>query len=114
MKKALKRILAFTTLLALAVVSRTNQALAQYQIDAAPLPHTTADQSKISAVLTIVFAIVGILSVMMVTIGGFKYITSQGDSQAVAKAKNTIIYAIIGVLVSILSIAIVTFVIGKL
>ena len=60
---------------------------------------------------TILFA-VGIISVIMLIYGGLRYIISGGDSKKVTDAKNTIMYAIIGLIVSILSFAIVNFVIN--
>lgn len=62
---------------------------------------------------TILYA-VGIISVVMLIWGGIRYITSGGDSKKVTDAKNTILYAIIGLIVSILSYAIVNFVINAL
>jgi len=56
----------------------------------------------------------GSISVIMIAIGGFKYVTSLGESQAVAKAKDTILYSIIGLAVSILAFAIVNFVVGRI
>ena len=84
-----------------------------FTVDASPLPHTDASSNTFQAGLRIVFTIIGALSLLMVTIGGFKYITSQGDSQEITKAKDTIIYALVGVVVSICAVAIVTFVLGK-
>ena len=60
---------------------------------------------------TALFAI-GIISVAMLIWGGLRYITSGGDSKKVTDAKNTILYAIIGLLVAILSYAIVRFVLN--
>ena len=60
---------------------------------------------------TILYA-VGIISVVMLIWGGIRYITSGGDSKKVTDAKNTILYAIIGLIVAILSFAIVNFVIN--
>jgi hypothetical protein len=48
----------------------------------------------------------------MLVFGGFKYIISGGDSSKVTSAKNTIIYAIIGLIIVILAYAIVNFVVG--
>lgn len=62
---------------------------------------------------TIVF-IVGALSVIMVIIGGLRYVLSGGDSNAVSGAKNTVLYALVGLAVAIFSQAIVTFVLSKL
>ena len=84
-----------------------------YKVDVTPLPKTTATPEKVQTVLGIVFSIIGALSLLMVVIGGFRYIASQGDPQAASRAKGTIMYALIGLVVSISAVAIVTFVIGK-
>ena len=52
--------------------------------------------------------------VLMIVIGGFKYTASNGDSTIVSSAKNTILYAVIGLIVAIMAYAIVNFVIGIL
>ena len=53
---------------------------------------------------------VGLISVIMLILGGLRYITSGGDAKKVTDAKNTILYAIIGLILSVLSYAIVNFV----
>ena len=58
--------------------------------------------------------IVGIVSVVMLIYGGLRYVTSGGDSKKVTDAKNTILYAIIGLIVAVLSYAIVNFVINAI
>lgn len=84
-------------------------------INTQPLPHVTnTGTTKISSILSIVFATLGAISVIMVIIGGIKYAGSQGDPAGTAKAKNTIIYAIVGVLVAIFAVTIVQFAVGKL
>lgn len=60
---------------------------------------------------TVLYA-VGIISVIMLIYGGLRYIISGGDSKKVTDAKNTILYAIIGLIISILAFAIVNFVIN--
>jgi hypothetical protein len=50
----------------------------------------------------------------MLILGGIKYLTSGGDSKKVTDAKNTVLYAIIGLVVCFLSFAIVNFVISAL
>jgi hypothetical protein len=62
---------------------------------------------------TILYA-VGIISVIMRIYGGLRYITSGGDSKKITDAKNTIMYAIIGLIIAILSYAIVNFVINAI
>ncbi len=60
---------------------------------------------------TVLYA-VGIISVIMLIYGGLRYVVSGGDSKKVTDAKNTIMYAIIGLIISILAYAIVNFVIN--
>lgn len=62
---------------------------------------------------TIVF-IVGAVSVIMIIIGGLRYVLSGGDSTGTAGAKNTIIYALVGLVVAIFAQVIVSFVLSKL
>jgi uncharacterized membrane protein YidH (DUF202 family) len=57
--------------------------------------------------------IVGIISVIMIIVGGVKYITSSGDSGNVTGAKNTILYAIIGLVIVAMAQIIVQFVLGQ-
>ena len=61
-----------------------------------------------------VLYVVGVLAVVMVIIGGVQYTTSGGDQAAVTKAKNTILYGIVGLVIAILAYAIVNFVVGQL
>ncbi len=61
---------------------------------------------------TLIF-LVGAISVIMLIIGGFRYVLSSGNSSAVEGAKNTILYAIIGIIVASLAFAAVTFVAGR-
>lgn len=65
-------------------------------------------------VVNILLFIVGAVAVIMLVIGGLRYVTSNGDQNAVSGAKNTILYAIIGIVVAFLAYAAVTFVTGQL
>ncbi len=67
----------------------------------------------ITTVINIFSLVVGVISVVMIIIGGLKYITSGGDSGNVSGAKNTILYAIIGLVVVALSQVIVRFVLQR-
>jgi len=55
--------------------------------------------------------LVGALSVIMIIAGGIRYVISQGEAAKVATAKNTVLYAVIGLIVSVLAYAIVQFVV---
>ncbi|MFO0955477.1 MAG: pilin [Candidatus Saccharibacteria bacterium] len=61
---------------------------------------------------TMLFAI-GVVAVIMLIVGGFRYIFSGGNSQSVNAAKDTILYAVIGIVVAILAYAIVNFILGQ-
>lgn len=68
----------------------------------------------VKTVIDIFSWIVGVTAVIMVIIGGFKYITSQGDSNNINSAKNTILYAVIGLVVVAMAQVIVKFVLSRL
>ena len=63
-------------------------------------------------VVNIMFFIVGIMAVIMIIWGGIRYVLSAGNSAALTSAKNTIMYAVIGLIVGILAYTIVNFVIN--
>jgi len=67
----------------------------------------------IGDIINIFSLIVGVVSVLMIIFGGFKYITSGGDSTNVSAAKNTILYALIGLVIVALSQTIVRFILGR-
>jgi hypothetical protein len=67
----------------------------------------------ISTVINILSVIVGIAAVIMIIVGGLKYVTSGGDSAATASAKNTILYAIIGLVIAALAQFIVKYVLSR-
>lgn len=66
-----------------------------------------------STITNTLLFILGAISVIMIIVGGLRYVISGGDSAAVTAAKNTILYAIVGVIVAILAYAIIHFVIGS-
>jgi len=70
--------------------------------------------TTIQGVIQVLLFIVGVAAVVMLIIGGIRFVTSGGDSQAAATAKNTVIYAIIGIIVAVLAYAIVQFVFGRI
>jgi quinol-cytochrome oxidoreductase complex cytochrome b subunit len=71
----------------------------------------SADTLIKTTVNTLLF-VVGVASVIVIIIGGIMYTTSAGDASSVTKAKNTILYAIIGLVVAFLAFAIVNWVVG--
>lgn len=87
--------------------------LAASSIDTSPLPKPNIDNT-IPTLLSIVFGIVGGLSLLFITLSGFRYITSAGDPQKIAKAKNGILYALVGIVVAISAQVIVAFLVGNI
>ena len=75
---------------------------------------TTSDpQALVKQFVNIFLFAVGALSVIMLIWGGIRYTTSAGDSNKVQAAKNTVLYAIVGLVIAILAYAIVNMVIDK-
>ena len=72
------------------------------------------DNGVFKQVTNTILYIVGIIAVIMLIIGGIRYVTSGGDAKKVTDAKNTVLYAIIGLVISFLAFAIVNFVITAL
>ncbi|MBQ6395988.1 hypothetical protein IJH89_00165 [Candidatus Saccharibacteria bacterium] len=68
----------------------------------------------VKTIINVILYIVGILAVVMIIYGGVQYTISAGDQGTVTKAKNTIIYGIVGLVIAILAYAIVAFVVSKL
>ena len=81
------------------------------QPDASGAETTVNDIIKL--IINIFSLVVGVISVIMIIIGGLKYITSGGESGNVSGAKNTILYAVIGLVVVALAQVIVRFVLSK-
>lgn len=74
---------------------------------------TTGINSIIKTVIDIFSLIIGAIAVIMIIYGGFKYITSAGNDSNVSAAKNTILYALIGLVIVALAQIIVRFVLAK-
>lgn len=62
---------------------------------------------------TLVF-LIGAISVIMIIVGGLRYVLSNGDPKAAGSAKDTILYAVVGLVVAIASFAIVQFVLKNI
>ena len=70
--------------------------------------------AQIQLIINLLIGLIAVSAVIMLIIGGFRYVFSQGEATATKGAKDTILYAIIGIVVSILAFAIVNFVIAGL
>jgi type IV secretory pathway VirB2 component (pilin) len=67
----------------------------------------------ITTIINLLSGVVGVVAVIMIVVAGFKYITSSGDSTKLTSAKNTLLYALIGLVIVALAQAIVRFVLVK-
>jgi hypothetical protein len=74
---------------------------------------TSSIEGIASTVVTVFSIIVGIVAVIMVIYGGFRYITSGGSSERITGAKNSLIYAIVGLLIVALAQLIVHYVLSQ-
>lgn len=70
--------------------------------------------TAITNIVNIMLYALGAIAVIMIVIGGIRYTTSNGDSNGIQSAKNTILYAVAGLVVAILAYAIVNFVVSNL
>lgn len=76
------------------------------------LPGVPADAASIQDILAIVFAIAGAVAFLIVIIAGFQFVISGGDPQKVSKARQTILYAVVGLVVCSVAFTVVKFVVG--
>ena len=74
-------------------------------------PNIQGDDSFLSSITNILLFVVGVASVIFLIINGFKLVVSNGDPQAVASARQGILYSVVGVIVAFLSFAFITFVV---
>lgn len=66
------------------------------------------------SVINLLLVIIGVIAVIMIVVGGIKYTTSGGDGNATKSARDTVVYAVVGLVIAIMSYAIVNFVLSKL
>lgn len=74
---------------------------------------TCTDEPIFKTITNVLLFIIGAVSVIMLIIGGIRYTLSGGDSAAVTSAKNTILYAVVGIIVALLAYAVVNFVLSS-
>ena len=93
---------------------------AQKVIDAgdANLPQTpvsgAAGQQTLEKILTIAFVTIGAIALLMVVIGGLRYIHARNNPDSVKVAKNMIIYSLIGLVLAAMAAVIVQYVLGTI
>ena len=69
-------------------------------------------EDSIKTIVNLLLFVLGAIAVIMIIIGGIRYTTSNGDASNTKGAKDTILYAVVGLVVAIMAYAIVNFVLG--
>ncbi|MEO5950688.1 MAG: hypothetical protein ABIQ04_04530 [Candidatus Saccharimonadales bacterium] len=122
--KSLKNIIASISIIASLAVSvivvPTSQALGGSISDGADAAKGTDQVTDLfgaagvfTTISNVMLYIIGAVSVIMIIVGGLRYVVSGGNSTAITAAKNTILYAVIGILVALFAYAMINFVIGS-
>lgn len=123
MKKTIRTALAgmlLVPMLALGLTVATGTLDVAAQIDLTPAQpdnvptELDGDSGVFKTVVNILLFVIGLISVIMLIWGGIRYTTSGGNANSVTAAKNTIMYAIIGLVIAIFAYAIVNWVVGEL
>ena len=70
--------------------------------------------TTLNTIINVVIGIIGFVAVMVIILGGVQYTTSAGDSGKVKKAKDTIMYGIIGLIVALMAYSIVNFILSNI
>lgn len=78
------------------------------------IPKVEANDNTFAEVMGIVFQIAGALAFLVIVIAGLIFVTSAGNPDRAARARNAIIYAAVGLIVSVLATVIVNFVLNRL
>lgn len=82
-------------------------------------PDMVGDESNdlttnVQQIINNVILVLGVVAVIVIIIGGISYMTSSGDAGKVKKAKDTILYGVIGLVICVLAFAIVNWIVGSL
>lgn len=96
------------------MIQRIFAQLSQNDIRNTGVPFVDATDQTFGKILETVFVVAGGIAVLVITVAGLFYVISLGNPQSTKKAKDTILYALIGLGICIFAYTIVRFVIGRL
>lgn len=71
-------------------------------------------ETTVINIINVIIGVLGLVAVIVIIIGGINYMTSSGEAAKVKKAKDTILYGVIGLVICVLAFAIVNFVIANI
>lgn len=69
--------------------------------------------SRVKTIINVVLGVVGVVAVVIIIVAGVYFILSQGDAAKITRARNTILYGVVGLLIALLAFAIVNFVLSS-
>jgi len=78
------------------------------------IPKVALDNNVIGTLMSLTFTAIGGVCLLYILIGAIRYATSNGEQKDIAQAKNTILYAVIGLIVSTSAVALIQFVLGSI
>lgn len=84
------------------------------KLDPGDLPTSKADKGAVNTAKDIVFGVVGALAFLMIVVSGLRYVLSAGNPEKSKKAREGVIYALIGLVIALSAWSIVTFVVNNL
>ena len=87
--------------------------LAQCNVDNKEAGHDNL-MSTVQTIINVALAVLGLVTTVMIIIGGVTYATSNGDTAKIKRAKDTILYGVIGLVIALLAFAIVNFVLDNI
>lgn len=102
-----------TAPIALAAPSTTTIEISDKDLNLTGAPKKI-EQGQIEAIFNTVYFVVGIVAVISIIIGALRYASANGDSSIIQRAKNTILYSVIGLIVVISAAAVTSFVINNI
>lgn len=100
------------SIFSVAIVNVVTTALAG-GVDANGIPTIAADNATLVNILNVVYTWAGIIAVLMIVIGGLLYVISGGNQSNITKAKDTIIYSVVGLIIVLVAFTITQFVLGR-
>lgn len=78
------------------------------------LPQVKADSGELQQILQVAFGIIAAVAILFIIIGGLRYVISEGDPEATNRARGTIIYALVGLIIAISAEFLVSFVLHNI
>ena len=82
--------------------------------DELPIPKVDLTRNTFANVLQIIFGLAGGIALLVIARSAFRYVISQGEPQKIAKEKDAIIYAVVGLVICIISFSVVSFVLREM